>query len=202
MKIYKLGTSLVMLGLCMGIMLTVLQPCRAGVKIGQSAPDFSTSDAVTGKTVTLLSLLSTNKAVVLIYMSTLCPYSKGYDTRYQELANKYGSLGVAVVGVNSNDNETDQMVVEDSFEHHFTFQILKDGNNIVADKYGATHTPEAYLIDNSGKLVYHGRIDNSLELNQVKTHNLADAIDEVLAGKPVLNPETKAFGCSIKRVGL
>jgi len=201
MKVYKLGTSLLMFALCCGILLAAFQPVHATAAIGKKAPDFSIPDAVSGKTVTLQSLLSTNKAVVLIYVSTQCPYSNGYNARYQALANKYGPLGVAVVGINSNSTESDQDVVEHSFEHHFTFPILKDGNNIVADKYGASHTPEAYLIDGNGNLVYHGRIDNSVELNEVKTHDLANAIDAVLAGKPVINSETKAFGCSIKRAG-
>ena len=60
-------------------------------------------------------------------------------------------------------------------------------------------TPETYVINTRGVLVYHGRIDNDMETANVKTHELADALDATLAGKPVVKTQTKAFGCSIKR---
>jgi peroxiredoxin len=202
MNTVKLKALLLVLTFAVAAFGVCLTSASAGLSIGQKAPNFSAPDAVTNDDVSLQSLLSTNKAVVLIFVSTQCPYSNGYNTRMQALFTKYAPLGVAVVGVNSNANETDQMVTEHKWEHHLTFQIIKDVNNVVADKYGATHTPEAYVINATGILAYHGRIDNSVELPKVTSHDLADAIDDVLAGKPVLVAETKAFGCSIKRVGM
>ncbi|PYS94910.1 MAG: hypothetical protein DMF65_14780, partial [Acidobacteria bacterium] len=80
-----------------------------------------------------------------------------------------------------------------------TFTILKDKGNRIADRFDAQVTPEAYLLDASGKLVYHGRIDNSRAGDAITSTELRDAIEAVLAGKAVEKPEAKAFGCSIKR---
>jgi peroxiredoxin len=202
MSIYKLGIVAILLAMALGGSMAIVPAAVAGVSVGQKAPDFSVPDAITNDAVTLDSLLSQNKAVVLIFVSTQCPYSIGYNDRVKALTTKYGDLGVAVEGINSNATESDQEVTEYKWERHLNYQVLKDYNNVVADKYGATHTPEAYVIDGDGILVYHGRIDNNLDLAKVTTHDLSDALDEVLAGKPVLNPQTKAFGCSIKRVGM
>ena len=77
--------------------------------------------------------------------------------------------------------------------------MLKDADDTVANAYDAHVTPETYVIATDGTLVYHGRIDNSDDPSQVKTHELAAALDQVLAGQPVAKAHTKAFGCSIKR---
>src|SRR2546427_502058 len=70
----------------------------------------------------------------------------------------------------------------------------------IADRFGANHTPEAYVIDASGKLVYHGRIDNSQNTANITSNDLRDALDALLAGKPIQKTTSVAFGCSIKRV--
>src|SRR5262249_49782881 len=103
-------------------------------------------------------------------------------------------------GINSNNNEPASEVAEHAKKHDLAFPILKDGGNKVADAYGANHTPEAYLIDAKGALVYHGRIDESKDEADARSHDLANAIDALGGGKPVPVAETKAFGCSIKRV--
>ena len=84
-------------------------------------------------------------------------------------------------------------------KHGFTFAILKDKDNRVADAYGAVRTPEIFVVDGAGVLRYHGRIDNSHLPMHVKTHDLRNALDELLAGKAVTTAETKALGCIIKR---
>jgi peroxiredoxin len=198
-KNYKIAT-IVCLTICICLMTCRGEFALAGTSIGSKAPDFSIPDAVTGDAVSLKSLLANHKAAVIIFVSTQCPYSKAYNSRMTSLFTKYGALGVSVVGIDSNVEEEEADVVEYKFEQHLPFPILKDDRNVVADKFKATHTPEAYLIDSTETLVYHGRIDNSVEQGSVKTHDLSDAIDDVLAGKPILVPETKAFGCSIKRL--
>jgi hypothetical protein len=80
-----------------------------------------------------------------------------------------------------------------------TFAILKDAGNKVADKLGANRTPEAYLLDANNKLVYHGRIDNSQDPAKIESNDLRNAMDSLLAGKPIEKSEAKAFGCTIKR---
>jgi hypothetical protein len=82
----------------------------------------------------------------------------------------------------------------------FTFPVYKDANNILADKFNAQVTPETYVIDSTGTLVYHGQIDDNRNEKRVEQQGVRIALDAVLAGKPVPVSETKAFGCSIKRV--
>jgi len=75
-----------------------------------------------------------------------------------------------------------------------------DNNSVLADAFGASRTPECYLFDKEGKLVYHGAIDDSPgDPVQVKKHHLQNAIDEMVAGKEVTTKETRSVGCSIRR---
>jgi len=199
MKFLRFFASLLPVFLILGVLATA---ASAKVTVGQKAPDFTSYDAISNDAVSLDSLLAAHRAVILIFVSTQSIYSNGYNTRIEDIFNKYGESGVNIVGINSNEDESDQDVVEQKFEHKLDFQILKDNDNVVADKYGATVTPEAFLIDTNGTIIYHGRIDNSLEINKVKTHDLTDALDAYLAGKPILTPETKPFGDEIHRNGL
>jgi alkyl hydroperoxide reductase subunit AhpC len=135
----------------------------------------------------------------LIFISTRCPVSNAYNDRMIALADKYGPQGVAVIGINSNQTEPIAEVASHAQSNKFTFPVLKDSDDSVADAYNARCTPTAYVIDAQGVLVYHGRIDNSQDPTGITTHDLSDAIDDVLAGRTVAKPETKAFGCGIKR---
>src|SRR5213079_455756 len=109
----------------------------------------------------------------------------GYNERMEKLAQDYKAKGVNVIGVNSNNTEPRAAVKAHATDKHFTFTILKDDGNKIADRLGATRTPEAYLIDAGGKLVYHGRIDNSQNTANITANDLREALDELLAGKPV-----------------
>ena len=85
-------------------------------------------------------------------------------------------------------------------EHGFTFPVLKDVGNKVADLYAAQVTPEAFVLNAEGKLLYHGRIDDNRKIEKVTTNDLAVALDALLGGKPVASAAPRAFGCSIKRI--
>jgi peroxiredoxin len=167
--------------------------------IGQAAPVFSLPNAQTGATTSLDAALKGRKAVVVMFISTQCPISNGYDDRMIALTNEYKAKGVAFIGINANQTETLAQVAAHAAAHKFPFPVLKDATDSVADAYGAHVTPETYVIDSRGVLVYHGRIDDSVDETQVTSHDLVNALDEVLAGKPVAKPTAKAFGCSIKR---
>jgi peroxiredoxin len=169
----------------------------ATVSLGAVVSDFTLPDA-DGKEHTLASLKGA-KGTVLIFIATRCPVSNGYNTRMAKLAEDYKSKGVNVVGINSNSIEPVDEVKKHAAEKGLTFAILKDAGNRIADRFDAQVTPEAYVIDAAGKLVYHGRIDNSRAGDSITSNELRDALDAVLAGKPVEKPEAKAFGCSIKR---
>jgi peroxiredoxin len=170
---------------------------KAVVTLGAVVPDFTLPDAE-GKSQTLASLKG-KSGTVLIFIATRCPVSNGYNTRMQKLAEDYKARGINVVGINANSTESIEEVKQHASEKGLTFTILKDAGNRIADRFDAQVTPEAYLLDSSGKLVYHGRIDNSRSGDSITTSELRDAIDALLAGKPVEKPEAKAFGCSIKR---
>jgi thiol-disulfide isomerase/thioredoxin len=185
-----------------GLILTAftgIKAVSAAPVLGQAAPSFSLPDARSGAGTTLSALEKGKKATVVMFIATRCPYSNAYNDRMVALASKYAAQGVAFAAINSNQTEPTAEVADHAKSHGFSFPVLKDADSAVADKYGARVTPEIYVLNASGALVYHGRIDNSADPDEVKTHDLADALDSVLAGKPVARPETKAFGCSIKR---
>ena len=170
---------------------------NAGVAIGAVVPDFTLPDA-SGKEHPLASLKGKSGTLVL-FVATQCPISNAYNERMQKLAEDYRAKGFNVVGINSNSTEPAAEVKSHAAEKGLAFTILKDAGNQIADRFDAQVTPEAYLLDASGRLVYHGRIDNSRYGYVITSTDLRDALDATLAGKPVEKAEAKAFGCSIKR---
>jgi|ERR1043166_7568115 peroxiredoxin len=169
----------------------------AGVSLGAVVPDFTLPDPE-GHEHTLASLKGKN-GTVLIFMATRCPVSNGYNERMEKLATDYAPRGVNVVGINANATEPVEEVRQHAQEKGLTFTILKDAGSHVADRFDAQVTPEAYLLDAAGKLVYHGPIDNARDPEKITSNYLRDAVEAVLSGKPVQKSEAKAFGCSIKR---
>ena len=169
----------------------------ASLQVGGPAPDFSLpgSDGATHS----LAQAGSAKGTVLIFVSTRCPVSNAYNDRMAELASRYQPQGVRFLGVNSNKAEMPDEIASHAKDHKLSFPVLKDAGNKVADLYGASVTPEAFVIDPSGVLRYHGRIDNSQDRGDVKSRDLAEALDALLAGKEIQPKEAKAFGCSIKR---
>jgi peroxiredoxin len=145
------------------------------------------------------STLRGNYSVVM-FISAQCPVSNAYNERMNALYQDYSAKGVKFIVINSNVTESTDWVTQHAKEHNFGFTVYKDANNVVADKFGATVTPETYVIDPSSTIRYHGSIDDSQTLSRVSTQRLRLALDAVLAGKEPPQVETKAFGCSIKRV--
>jgi peroxiredoxin len=169
------------------------------LKTGEEVPSFTLKNH-DGKEYSLKGMLKENKFAVVMFISTECPVSNAYNERMVKLAEAYGKKGVAFTGINSNKAEAVADIAAHAKDKKFAFPVLKDEKNIIADRYGAMATPEVYLVDQKGALLYHGRIDDSRKLESMKTSDLANALDAVLAGKPVPVAQTKAVGCSIKRV--
>lgn len=165
--------------------------------IGATIEDFTLPDT-TGTERSLKSLAG-KKGTVLLFIAVQCPVSNDYNERMEKLAQDYKAKGIAVIGINSNVKEDAEAVKSHAANNKLSFPILKDPGNKIADRLGATVTPEAYLLDSGNKLVYHGRIDNSRKGDAIESTDLRNAIDASLAGKPVEKTEAKAFGCSIKR---
>jgi peroxiredoxin len=166
--------------------------------IGTILDDFKLPDT-DGKEHSLKSLAG-SKGVVILFIATKCPVSNAYNERMEKLAQDYKEKGVNVVGINANSTEPAAEVKSHATDKGLTFTILKDDGNKIADRLGATRTPEAYVLDANMKLVYHGRIDNSQRVEGITANDLRDALDEMLAGKAVTKTGGAAFGCSIKRV--
>jgi peroxiredoxin len=177
-----------------------LAASAAGPQMGVAAPVFTLTD-LDGKTFSLSEAAKSHKAVVVMFIATQCPYSNAYNDRMRDMAASYEKRGVLFVGINSNKTEPADEVRAHAKKHGFTFPLMKDPENKIADLYDARHTPEIYVVDSQGKLRYHGRIDENYEnASKVESPDLKNALEELLSGKSVARAETKAFGCSIKRV--
>jgi peroxiredoxin len=161
--------------------------------------DSFTLDNYDGEKISL-SDFSDSKAVVLMFVSTQCPVSNAYNGRMATLQNEYSKKGVTFVGINSNKSESVNEIAKHAKKSGFDFPVLKDEKNVVADKFKASVTPEVYVLNKEQNVLYQGRIDDSRRESEIKSHDLKNALDLVLAGKAIANNKTKAFGCGIKRV--
>ncbi len=142
---------------------------------------------------------SNKKGIVILFVSTQCPVSNAYNTRMASLFEKYGSE-FAFIGINSNKQEDIAEIKKHAADNKLNFVILKDSSNIIADKFEASVTPEVYVLNNNFNLLYHGRIDDSRREDKVEIHDLSNVLNSIKSGKEVSVKETKAFGCSIKRI--
>ena len=140
------------------------------------------------------------KTSVVIFYSTVCPISNDYNDRLSAFYRDYTAKGVQVIFADANSNESWKQMTDHAKDAGFAFPIYRDPSNALADQLGATVTPETFVFDKDGVLRYHGNVDDSRNPARAQVTGLRTAADEVLAGKPVSKTETKAFGCTIKRV--
>jgi peroxiredoxin len=141
--------------------------------------------------------------IVVVFTCNHCPYAQAYESRMVQLQNDYQPKGVTLIAINSND-ETNYP--EDSFpnmvkrakEKGFNFPYLRDETQETARQYGAICTPHIFVFDQNMTLQYKGRIDDSRYPEQVKVHDLRNALDAMLANNKPPVQETRPFGCSIK----
>ena len=144
------------------------------------------------------------KGTLVVFTCNACPWAKAWEKRIVEIGNTYPKKGIGVIVINSNDPA---VVADDDYapmqtrakERGMKYPYVVDATSEVARAFGATHTPEAFLFDAEGKLVYHGAIDdNAKEPAKVKERYLQNALEAVSTGKAVAVTETKSIGCSIK----
>ncbi|MCJ7440800.1 MAG: thioredoxin family protein [Thermoanaerobaculaceae bacterium] len=144
------------------------------------------------------------KGTLVIFSCNHCPWVKAWEGRIAELGNAYQVKGIGVIVVNPNDpaaypEDSFQAMQERAKARGFQFPYVVDATSGVAHAFGATRTPEAFLFDAAGVLVYHGAIDDNAEnVAKVTGHFLRDALEAVVAGSKPAVAETKAIGCSIK----
>lgn len=174
--------------------------------IGAAAPMTDTKmTGVDDKEITLAEAAG-KKGTMVIFMCNHCPWVKAWQTRISKIGNAAVAKGIGVVAVNSNDPaaypEDDMANMKTRAKDlGFKFPYVVDATSDVARAFGATHTPEIFLFDASGKLVYHGAIDDNRDEKLVKKQYLQQAVAAVAAGKPVALAETKSLGCGIKYRG-
>ncbi len=174
------------------------------LQIGEQAPAFSLP-ATDGSTYTLADF--TDKILVVFFTCNHCPYVIGSDENTRYVAEQFADKGVRFVAINSNSKHT---YAEDDFdhmvarmeEHKFPWVYLYDESQEVAKAYGALRTPHFYVFNEERKLVYTGRaIDNPRAWQESTTHELADALEQLVAGQPVEQPVTNPIGCNVKWEG-
>ncbi len=173
------------------------------VPVGKTIDAFTLRD-FRGAERSLKDLMADKKLVVVAFVGCECPLAKLYAPRMVELAKEYEPKGVGFVGINANQQDSPSDIGHFAKTHGVQFSILKDVGNIVADRFGAMRTPEVFVIDGQRVVRFHGRVDDQYGVGYVRPkaerRDLAEALDELLAGKPVSMPSTETDGCFIGRV--
>ena len=179
--------------------------------LGSPAPDFALP-GVDGK-VHKLSDYAASRVLAVVFTCNHCPIAQMYEQRIERLYEEYRGRGVAVVAIQGNDpkaltiNELDCSDISDTLPEmkirfaykHLHYPYLYDGvTQQVTRAYGPQATPHIFIFDKDRRLRYDGRIDDNYRIQKVKTHEAQDAIEALLADKPVLVTHTGAFGCSTK----
>jgi peroxiredoxin len=171
--------------------------------LGTQAPPFSLPDTE-GKVVSLDDYRD-SPALLVVFLCNHCPFVKHILPHFAELAREYRRRGVGIVGISSNDvsnypDDAPEKMVELSKAMDFSFPYLYDESQQVAKAYGAACTPDFYLFDGEGRLVYRGQMDDSRPSNgrPVTGADLRAAMDAVLDGRPVSDDQKPSIGCNIK----
>ncbi len=143
------------------------------------------------------------KVVVLAVLGTECPLAEAYAPRLAQIARDYAGRGVSFLGVDANEQDGPVAIGHFAERHGLPFPILKDVGNGLADRLGAERTPEVFVLDRSRSIVYRGRVDDQYAIGihrpSPTRHDLIEALDAVLAGRPVATARTEVVGCKIGR---
>ncbi len=170
--------------------------------LGDSLPAFSGIRGVDGKLYSSSDF--TGDILIVAFSCNHCPYVQAYEERMIALQQEFGSKGVQLVAINSNDSRN---YPEDSFDRMverakakgFNFLYLYDESQSIAESFGATHTPQFFVFDKERKLCYSGKMDdNWKEPLMVKERYLQHAIEALLVGNDIVVKETYSIGCTIK----
>jgi peroxiredoxin len=174
----------------------------AAALAARPVPDFELRDA-TGSTVRL-SAVAKSRPCAVVFLGADCPMARLYAARLNELAGHFPAGSVAVLAIDPHRGDDLSAMAAFAREHKLTFPFLKDGDGRVAAAFGATRTPEAFLLDANRRIRYRGRIDDQYAAGGKNRgaptrEDLAEAVRELLAGKPVSVPATECTGCRISQ---
>ncbi|MDO6390480.1 thioredoxin family protein [Pontibacter sp. BT731] len=193
--------------LLVGVLMAAIPASNnAGYQVGDTARDFKLKN-VDGKMISMANYKDA-KGFIVTFTCNTCPYSVAYEDRIIDLHNKYAPKGYPVIAINPNDVKESP---KDSYKHmqvrakekKFPFPYVHDETQEITKAYGATRTPHLYVVqkqkDGTFKVAYIGTIDdNSREPGKVQKKYAEAALNELVAGKAVSQPNTKAIGCTIK----
>lgn len=176
------------------------------IEIGSPVPkaDHKITD-VNGKETSLKASTKENGLLVMFSCNT-CPVVINHQARTKAICEYAASKNMGVVLLNANEGSRDGAESVEEMkayakDQNYTFTYAVDKNSELADAFGAVRTPECYLFDKSGKLVYHGAIDdNPNDEGNVKRQHLREAINESVGGKDVSVKKSRSVGCGIKRL--
>jgi peroxiredoxin len=179
-----------------------MEPLPLGAPIPR--PDLKMKD-ISGKEVSLNEARQKNGLLVMFSCNT-CPYVIKNQSRTREVCSLAAEKGIGVTLLNSNEANRDG---DDSFDamktyaadQSYNWYYLVDKNSVLADAFGANRTPECFLFNNEGKLVYHGAIDdNAGDAAAVSRKHLAQAMIELTESKEITVKQSRSVGCTIKRL--
>jgi len=177
-------------------------PAKYGYEVGDTAADFKLKN-VDGKMISL-SDYSSAKGFIIAFDCNTCPMSKAYNDRILALSKKYTPQGVPFIAINPNSPDLssgdsfDEMV-KYAKKKGYDFPYLYDETQATVKAFGATNTPHIFVLNKEYKVVYIGAIDDSPRNADKAGHRyVEEAVDAVIAGKPVEISKTKAIGCGVK----
>lgn len=205
MKKQKLPLVYLMCLLFVGALFSAV-PADNGYQVGDTARDFKLKN-VDGNMVSMADYKDA-KGFIVTFTCNTCPYSVAYEDRIIDLHNKYAPKGYPVIAINPNDvsaspKDSYSDMQQRAKEKNFPFAYLQDETQEITKAYGATRTPHLYVVQKQPngkyKVAYIGTIDdNSRDASKVEKKYAEAALDELVAGKTVSQPNTKAIGCTIK----
>lgn len=174
------------------------------IPLGTKAPNFRLLDTCTNKYLSLDELKS-DKATVIMFLCNHCPYVKHIQPKLIEVAKSYQAKGISFIAISANDVETypedgpEYMRVE-AEKKGFSFPYLYDETQKTAKAYQAACTPDLYVFDKDMKCVYRGRFDDATpgNRNPITGTDLRNALDSILANKPISSDQKQSLGCNIK----
>jgi peroxiredoxin len=174
------------------------------IELGSKAPDFRLPDVVTGKTVAR-GQATGPKGMLAMFICRHCPFVKHVQGELAKLGRDYQNSGVGIVAISANDEsgfpeDRPERLAEMSRELGLTFPYLFDETQEVARAFDAQCTPDFFLYDAQGKLVYRGQLDDSRPGNGIPVtgKDLRTALDALIAGRPIATEQRPSIGCNIK----
>ncbi len=182
----------------------MVQTLSTMLEVGTSAPDFELPDVTSGKTTTL-DTFRDKKALLVMFICRHCPFVKHVQEELARIARDYVQQDLGIVAISSNDveshaDDSPDQLKKQAQELSFNFPYCHDETQAVAKAYRAACTPDFFLFDSDRKLVYRGQLDDSRPGNDqpVTGRDLRQALDAVLAGRPVDSDQKPSMGCNIK----